>query len=241
MNVGKISELWRYPVSSLGGERLEVAAVGSAGMRGDRIWGVVDASTGSVASPDNDKRWRPLPQIAARLEGEDPEIGIDGRWMTVGQADASSAASRFLGFPVTFRPHTGHGRSGDTEVPARYQISHLHILTSSSLRHLATLVPSKVKVDARRFRPNVVVDTDSTFEGFTEASWIGRTLRAGSARLLVVEPCARCSFTALAQHDLSFAPSVLHAITRHGGGALGVYARIVSAGEIRAGDEIAFD
>ncbi len=52
--IGTVKELWRYPVKSMGGERLEEALVTPAGIAGDRsiyarslginvnlIWGVV--------------------------------------------------------------------------------------------------------------------------------------------------------------------------------------------------------
>ena len=38
--IGRLAELWRYPVESLGGERLACATVQPRGMAGDRIWAV---------------------------------------------------------------------------------------------------------------------------------------------------------------------------------------------------------
>ena len=63
---GKLLELWRYPVSSMGGERIAHAALTEAGIIGDRIWGLVDASTGRIASPGREKHFAKVPSAFAR-------------------------------------------------------------------------------------------------------------------------------------------------------------------------------
>ena len=44
----RVLELWRYPIKSIGGERLDVAEVAEFGIVGDRGWGLVDEETGNV-------------------------------------------------------------------------------------------------------------------------------------------------------------------------------------------------
>ena len=46
----EVSGLWRYPVKSMGGERLETVTLTAAGIDGDRRWAVRDLETGKVAS-----------------------------------------------------------------------------------------------------------------------------------------------------------------------------------------------
>jgi uncharacterized protein YcbX len=239
MRVGRITEIWRYPVSSLRGERLEAASMDDAGIVGDRIWGMVDAETGAVANPDSEKRWRFAPQLLARLGGEEPEISSgDGSWHPARSVEARLVASRVAGFPVAFRRHgpSGATPSMDIVVP-RYARDNLHILTSASMRKLAELAPTDVGVDPRRFRPNIVIDMEEGLEGFVEQTWIGRVVALGSAKARITEPCSRCSFTALAQGDLPFAPAVLQSIARHGNGGFGVLATIIVKDGIRVGDD----
>src|SRR5215218_2787407 len=42
----RVLELWRYPVKSLGGERLDAARIGTGGIDGDRQWALFDLGTG---------------------------------------------------------------------------------------------------------------------------------------------------------------------------------------------------
>ncbi len=52
-----VAELWRYPVKSMGGERVEQLAVAAGGAAGDRRLAVVDPAAGKVLSG---KRWPAL-------------------------------------------------------------------------------------------------------------------------------------------------------------------------------------
>ena len=40
-----VAELWRYPVKSMGGERLDVAEIDEWDIGGDRQWAVIDLAT----------------------------------------------------------------------------------------------------------------------------------------------------------------------------------------------------
>jgi uncharacterized protein len=74
----RVAELWRYPVKSMAGERLEEAEVLLDGLRGDRVVHVRDAR-GVVTS-------RSRPKLLSRKAtlGSDGEPLIDGRpWTSV--------------------------------------------------------------------------------------------------------------------------------------------------------------
>ncbi len=99
-----VAEMWRYPVKSMRGERVEVADVGDAGFVGDRAYAVVDPASGKVGSAKHPRLWgallqcearylespragAPLPPVAIRLPGgdetgsDDPDV--DGRLSTL--------------------------------------------------------------------------------------------------------------------------------------------------------------
>jgi uncharacterized protein YcbX len=122
----------------------------------------------------------------------------------------------------------------------------VHLLTTGTLRRLSELAPGS-RFDARRFRPNVVVETRD--DGFVETAWQGRTLVIGEVRLAVSFTVPRCVMTTLAQGDLPADRDVLRSITRHNAvdaiatgtpyPCAGVYADVVDGGEIRVGDTVA--
>ncbi|TIW95147.1 MAG: MOSC domain-containing protein, partial [Mesorhizobium sp.] len=65
--LGTVAELWRYPASSLAGERLDAILVGSESIDGDRMFGLVDASDNEIARPDREAKWHKVPRIRTRL------------------------------------------------------------------------------------------------------------------------------------------------------------------------------
>lgn len=232
MRFGTASEIWRYPVSSLTGERLETIELDDNGVAGDRQWGLFDADSMDAAAPETAKRWRPVPGLRSRMGADGPDISLDGAtWHAVPSSQADETASSHLGFPVQFLPF------GTAGAAPRYERGHLHILTTASLACLQALLPEAV-IDIRRFRPNILVASDDGEPDFAEQRLVGRTLRIGDAVVEITEPCTRCAFTALGQPGIPFDKDVLHTIAKHGGGGFGVLAKVVGPGRIARGDAV---
>lgn len=235
MQFGTTRELWRYPVSSLTGEQLESIELDDAGVVDDRKWGLFDAESNVVAAPEAERRWRPVPGLRARVAADGPEISSDGdTWHSLPSPTADTIASGHLEFPVRFLPF------GETGASPRYVRDPLHILTTSSLARLRALLPAAL-IDVRRFRPNILVSTDTNDIDFVEQRLIGRRLRIGETMVEITEPCSRCAFTALQQPGIPFDKDVLHTIAKHGGGGFGVLAKIVTPGRITCGDAVTVD
>ena len=51
--VGAIAALWRFPVKSMPGERLDMAEVTERGIVGDRAYALIETETGKVVSAKN--------------------------------------------------------------------------------------------------------------------------------------------------------------------------------------------
>lgn len=66
--VGSVAEIWRYPVKSMGGERLARTAIGTRGVHADRMWAVRDVELDAFTTA---RRWPVLLQCRARFV-EDP-------------------------------------------------------------------------------------------------------------------------------------------------------------------------
>jgi uncharacterized protein YcbX len=58
--VGEVEALWRYPVKSMLGERIEQVAISERGVCGDRAYALWDHATGRVASAKNPLVWKAL-------------------------------------------------------------------------------------------------------------------------------------------------------------------------------------
>jgi uncharacterized protein YcbX len=71
-----VSELWRYPVKSLLGERLRVAEVESRGPTLDRRWAIYGAD-GKIGSGKSTRRFRRMPGLLdIASHGEDGSVHV---------------------------------------------------------------------------------------------------------------------------------------------------------------------
>jgi MOSC domain-containing protein len=176
----RVDQLWRYPVKSVGGEQLAVAAVGAFGVDGDRILAVRDQRgevTWAGAIPA-------LMQVRAVLVG----AGVAELILPDGQRFGSAAAQadRLLG-----------GAVGETVALIRHRPDNpdtaLHVVTTTSLRRLGLALPGST-IDASRFRPNLVLDgvPDEGGNTYPEHAWIGRRVAIGAVRLRFTQVCDRC-------------------------------------------------
>ena len=105
MAIGTVRELWRYPVKSMGGERLDATDVGENGLAGDRGWAVRDDATGEI---HNAKRFPLLMQCSATYR-ESPRPGFvphvdvtfpDGTAAGSDSPEMAARLSELMGKPV---------------------------------------------------------------------------------------------------------------------------------------------
>ena len=247
--LGTVAALWRYPVKSLRGEALERVAVGPDGIPGDRAFALRDARDGRILSA---KRTATLLAFRA-VYPDGPErpalidLG-DGRHITTAAADAAAVLSAALGRAVDLsgpddrradrRVEWDDEMTFDAPAGAFVDLAPLHVLTTASLAAIAACRPEG-RFDARRFRPNLLVDSGAR-QGFVEDDLEGKLLAiGGQVRLRVFMPTIRCALTTRAQEDLPPDPAILRTVVERHGGNLGAYARVEAAGEVRVGDPVA--
>jgi hypothetical protein len=96
-------------------------------------------------------------------------------------------------------------------------------------------------VDLRRFRPNVVIETNSP-EPFAEDRWVGRTLMFGEGNsgpaVRVTMRDERCVMVNLDPDTAERDAEVMKTIVRLNENYAGVYGTVVRAGELRAGQVV---
>ncbi|SJM91871.1 MOSC domain-containing protein [Crenothrix polyspora] len=274
-----VSTLWRYPVKSMMGEELNGAQVNLTGLLGDRYYALIDVETDKVVSAKNPKKWPGFfsfrSAYTAPLEANsDHALWItlpDGTVLHSEQTDINDKLSGFLGRPVRLETKapdaakleqywpeydgdsneiSNEGVAGDAPQGSFFDYAALHLLTSSSIEAMQKLYPAG-RFEARRFRPNIMLDT-AGLEGFVENDWVGKTIRLGDTlRVHISYPCPRCVMPTLAQGDLPADGGILkHAVAKNtpfvsfAGKELpsvGVYAKVVHPGWVKRGDSITIE
>ena len=68
--------------------------------------------------------------------------------------------------------------------------------------------------------------------------WAGRKVRLGGVEIQCEIPTVRCGMTMQAQKNLAKDPSILRSIVKDADQNLGIYASVVTAGDVRVGDVV---
>jgi uncharacterized protein YcbX len=224
--LGRVTELHRYPVKSLGGEQPDRVEVDERGVVGDRLWAVVDED-GRFGSGKTTRRFRRMPgllDLRATYDGDVPVVAFpDGRSWRGDDPEVHAALSRHVGKPVRLE------REGAV---AHVDEGPVHLVTTASLAAGSGGEP----VDGRRPRANLVLDTGAV-GGFVEDGWVGRRLRVGTAVLALSAPMPRCVMIGMAQEGLPDDRAVLRDVLRLHDGFLGLVADVVVPGSFEVGDE----
>ncbi len=238
---GTVKALWRYPVKSMAGTKIDEAQVTDGGILGDRAYAVIDRESGRVGSAKTPKKWAGLMTLAADFTAP-PEAGAppppvrivwpDGASLGSDDGNVDARLSGTLGRPVTLTTERPEAPSlerldplaedetivdiGELMMAGRFSdYAALHLMTTATLARLAELRPES-KFNARRFRPNVMIAPPEGESGFVENAWVGRELAIGDeVRLRISDPTPRCSVPTLAQQELDRDPQLLRTIVEH--------------------------
>lgn len=213
-----VSELWRYPVKSLAGERLQTQAVEPRGLAHDRRWMLVDAGGRFLTQREIPAMARLRARViddALVLDAPDgttrrvPVAGGKGElcrvqvWQDRCEAERVDARvdawlAEHLGRPcqlVRLRDDPAQRRPDPHYAAADDQVSFadgfpLLLLSQGSLDGLNARLDAPLTM--RRFRPNLVVEG---VPAHAEDGW--QRIRIGGLGIRIVKPCARCAITTL--------------------------------------------
>lgn len=206
-----VAELWRYPVKSMGGERLDAAQLREDGLAGDRLVHVRSSKGGVVTS-----RTRP------KLLGHHAILGPSGQPLVDGRPWHSAEVARDV------EAAAGPGaRVVRYEGVERFDILPLLVATDGAIQAFGH--------DRRRLRPNLVI---GGVPGLAEREWEGKSLRAGEAIIGVQDLRQRCVMTTFDPDTLEQNVDVFRDIQRKFGGALGLNCYVIRPGRIRVGDRV---
>jgi uncharacterized protein len=236
IKIGHVEAIFRYPVKSMGGERLEVANLGWHGLDGDRRL---------AFRRIDDPSWFPwltagkLPDLLLfaphrREDGAHGDLPThvrtpDGEEMPVFGEDLATEVGRRHAAPVQMM-QLNHGIFDEAS------ISVIAFDTVREIGRLAGLCP-----DVRRFRPNVVVRLLRSVP-FQEDEWLGGVLSFGEGHdapaIAVTMRDVRCSMVNLDPDSASSAPEVLKAVVRANQNNAGIYGAVTRIGRLAVGQTI---
>ena len=234
----RVTEIWRFPVKSMGGETLLDATVTDLGITGDRGWSLYDHATGTTLTA---RRTPELLYASSRLVADDLVITLpDGS--EIGE-DGSARLSAWLGRDVELRAAGEHNldMGGVYEVPLDAENDaewvswtgpgrafHDSVKTRLSLVSTATLG----NWDRRRIRTNVIVD-ESGEDGF-----VGRRISIGDVTLDVTKQVDRCVMVSRPQPGIERDLQVLKTINGERATFLAVGCLVAEPGLLALGDEV---
>lgn len=246
--VGTVAEVWRYPVKSMQGERVDRLDVAPGGATGDRTLAVVDPAARKVLSA---KRHAALLDASARLVGGEVVITLpDGTEHAAADPTVHDALSAWLDIEVRLEtpptdgvyPMEMYSGMSDEDTPlfdwpgpagTWLDLADAHWLTTASLAAAAELHPAG-EWDVRRFRPTALLDVAGV--GFAEDAWT--EVHAGTVGSEILMPTMRCSMPSRAQPGLPQDKAIGTTLRDLHDNNLGVYAKIVRAGTIAEGDAV---
>lgn len=251
--------LWLHPLKSGAALSVEQGTVEPRGLAGDRVLMVVDARGEFLTQREHPALARVVtrPVDDARFEvrwgdvsldvgptGAPSEVRIWGDRVIA--RDCGDAVAELLGGALG-RPVrlVGIGPEFDRPVDPTYagpedRVSFadgfpILVTTTASLAAAAALAGADI--DARRFRPNLVIDGAAAF---AEDEWA--SVRVGEVALELVKPCSRCEVLDVDPDTGARAPGLLAAITpsrRRGNKVLfGQNALVRRGGVVHVGDTV---
>jgi uncharacterized protein YcbX len=256
----KVTQLWIYPVKSLGGIKLPSAQVLPKGLEFDRRWMLIDEENRFMTQRRHPQM--ALFKVSMRSEsfmvrrGQDAmmlsmyhektpiEAWIWNDRVTVFEvsemhslwfSDLLGVRCRLVVFPEDQPRSIDPAYAFNNEQVSLADGYPILLIGQSSLddvnRRLETAVPMN------RFRPNIVVEGGAPFE---EDTW--KRFRIGSLRMSAVKPCARCVLTTVDQETGVMGTEPLATLSRYRSTNNKVYfgqnILPLGKGQISIGDEI---
>ena len=239
MNLGRISAIFRYPVKSMAGELLDGATMGWHGIEGDRRFAF--------------RRLNDTSNFPWLTASKLPELIL---YKPFG-LDSSNAEL----LPTHVRTPDGneyelHSNELREEISSRYgndvelmnlkagvfDEASISVITSSTVQCIERESGRGVgSCDIRRFRPNVVIESDSA-EPFEEDRWVGQTLMFGeddnSPAVKIYMKDERCRMVNLDPDTAERDVQVMRTVVRLNKNYAGGYGTVVRAGELHVGQVV---
>ena len=243
IEIGEVEAIFRYPVKSMAGDRLEAAELGWHGLEGDRrlAFRRMEDRSGfpwltAVKLPD-------LVLFAPQRRDDSAQRRVvlgdlpthvrtpDGRELPVFGEELAAEVGRRHGAPVQMM-QLKHGIFDDGSIS---------VIASDTVREIGRL--AGLSPDVRRFRPNILVRSLRDVP-FQEDEWVGGVLSFGqeddAPAIAVTMRDIRCSMLNLDPDTAHPSPEMMKAVVRANQNNAGIYGAVTRTGRLAVGQTIFF-
>jgi uncharacterized protein YcbX len=241
IEIGQVEAIFRYPVKSMRGEAVEVATLGWHGLEGDRrlAFRRIDDRSGfpwlTAGKLPDLVRFAPVRgKDGTDGDGGQPDLPThirtpDGKELPVFGEELAREIEHCHGAPVQMM-QLKHGVFDEASIS---------VIATDTVREIARLAGQAV--DARRFRPNVVVRLLRPVP-FQEDEWLGGVLSFGEGdcapAITVTLRDERCSMVNLDPDSATPTPEILKAVVHANQNHAGIYAAVTRTGRLAVGQSI---
>ncbi len=234
-SAGVILQLRRYPVKSMQGEVLPATTLTLQGVPEDRRYAFVQATSRSSFP------WltaRELPELLCYGTSVEaigpPEVAVT---VTTPSGEKWPVASDELRRALEAR--SGRALFLLRDYRGSYDVAPISLISRQTITRIAE--ESGTREDPLRFRPNLLVDLESG-QAFDELNWVGRILRVGNAaRIAITEVDQRCMMITLDPASGKASPGILRCVVQQHAQCAGVYATVLTPGEVCVGDAVVLE
>lgn len=230
--LGRITEITRFPVKSMAGERRTATEIDWQGIEGDRQYAFVRRGNATRFPWLTGRDWSELVRYRPRYD--DPEQPRTSA-VTVVTPDGTPWPLRDPALHRDLETRSGLGLDLLQLGIGAYDLMPVSLVTTASLARLDRHHGSRL--DRRRFRTNIVIESDAY-----EEDWQGRRLRLGTgddaAELSIACPAPRCAMITIDPDTAARDPQVLRTVARDCGNAFTIYASVARPGWVREGDMV---
>ncbi len=175
--LGTVAAVWVYPVKSLAGTSVGSAEVEVSGLKGDRKYTVVDASSGEQITARDEPRLRDLGAAPGQAQ---PIIRVPGA--EAGDQVPAAALSGWLDRPVDLASTESGGGHAVDAFP-------VHLVSEGAMR-TADPEAGHEACDVNDPRANLVLKLD--VDGAAERAWVGKRLQVGEVVLSITRTPKHC-------------------------------------------------
>jgi len=233
--VGVIRTVARYPVKSMRGEAHASLPLTLQGFEEDRRFAFVQTESRSAFPWLTAREMPELLRWQTSVEKPGtPDVTVTvttpaGEPWPVASSEVRKAIEKRFGKPVfLLRDYRGS-----------FDVANVSLISEQTVRRIAE--ESQTEGNPWRFRPNLLVNLEGG-AAFDEQKWVGRVLRLGDkARIAVIEVDKRCVMITLDPATSESAPQILKCVVQQHNQCAGVYATVLTPGEVRTGDDISLE